>query len=375
MKNWFKKTFSNIGGEAIKNELKKIFSAYVSPWLSPITNWLQSHVMHILVTILVGMIGCLLALGFGIDDDMTPISILGTKTKKEALESIALGIGGVVATIVAAAVNRRATALEKSNDNEQFKSAMENLGHKDASVRIAAVYLFNNLAKEARKDVRRNIFEILCSRLRSMPRDTSHLMEKDEQERPRAECQTLLDILFQSEGESVFGEFHANLGKTFLMYADLTDTNLVGAKFFGANLAAAFFENANASNSFFSHAILIKANFKSANLTGTEFKEADLEAANLDGANFTNADLMGADLTDARVENANFTNVSFIAAHLKNVDWSRVHSIEGANFLWATIGDRDISHKDLPTNKGKYLASWADDEFWKQAEKNRKNEV
>ena len=357
----------------MKNWFKRIFSAYVSPWLSPIINWLPSHVMHILVAILVGMIVCLLVLGFVIDDDMTPISILGTKTKKEALESIALGMGGVVATIVAAAVNRRATALEKSNDNEQFRSAMENLGHKDASVRIAAVYLFNNLAKEARKDVRRNIFEILCSRLRSMPRDISHLMEEDKQERPKAECQTLLDILFQPESEPIFGEFHADLRKAFLVYADLTDTNLVGAKFFGADLNSAFFENANASNAFFSHADLVKANFKGANLTNTEFIEAYLEAANLYCANFTNANLRGADLTDARVENADFTNAYFIDANLKNTKFQFVHSIEKACFHFAKIGDRDILPEDLPTNKGQYFATWTTPEFWAEVEKNKKS--
>ena len=82
---------------------------------------------------------------------------------------------------------------------------------------------------------------------------------------------------------------------------------------------------------------------------------------------------MGADLTDAHVENANFTDVSFIAAHLKNVDWSRVHSIEGANFLWATIGDKNISREDLPTNKGQYFAAWTTGEFWAEVEKNKKS--
>ena len=326
--------------------------------------------------------------------------------RHETLKFIGVMMSGVLAAIAAIgaiAVNRRTEAqtepakaqlkavetqaqttetqvknnqlIEKGHINEQLKSTIENLGHSDASVRIASFYQFFRLAKEGERDIRHNIFEILCSRLRSMPRDISHLTEEDKQERPTTECQTLLDILFQPESEPVFGEFHANLRKAFLVYAGLTDANLVGAELSGADLMAAFLQRTNASHASFSHANLAKANFANANLIDTKFIEANLEEAHLAGANFTNANLMGANLAYAHIENADFTNAEFVGAHLTDTNLPFVHSIEGANFLWARIRDRDISPEDLPTNKGKYLAAWADDEFWKQIEKNRKNEV
>ena len=318
---------------------------------------------------------------------------LGTKetevgtSKYETLKFIGLGMSGILVAIGAIAINRRADAqvknviaqvennqlIEKGHTNERFKSAIESLGHNDASVRIASFYQFYHLAKEGKDDFRHNIFEILCSRLRSMPQDISHLTEEDEQKRPRAECQTLLDILFQSEGERIFGKFHANLRKAFLAYASLTDVNLVDANFSGANLMAAFLQNTDASNAFFSSANLEKANFEGANLMRAGFLNANLVEANLSSANFTNANFMGADLTDARIEDADFTNAIFVGTHLTNTNLPFVRSLERANFLWAKIGDRDISPEDLPTNKGQYIAPWATPEFWTEVEKNEKS--
>ena len=365
------------------SRLKNIFQHPDFVFWSPVALWI------VLVLMLVIFLGVMFS------DYISRIVTcwLGTKetevgtSKYETLKFIGLGMSGMLVAIGAIAINRRADAqvknviaqvennqlIEKGHTNERFKSAIESLGHNDVSVRIASFYQFYHLAKGEEEDFRHNIFKILCSRLRSMPRDISHLMEADKQERPKAECQTLLDILFQSEGESVFGKFHADLRKAFLMYADLTDTNLVGAKFFGADLNSAFFENANVSNSFFSHAILVRANFKGADLTDTEFKEADLEGANLDGANFTNADLMGANLTDARVENANFTNVCFWGADLKNANLEFVRSIEKADFRYAKIGGRDITPQDLPTNKGKYIPLGQPMKFFAEAEKNEES--
>ena len=315
---------------------------------------------------------------------------LGTRKdggKYETLEFIGFGMGGMLATIGAIAFNRRAIAqieasqaqtkhnelIEKRHINERLKSTIENLGHSDASVRIASFYQFYHLAKEGKEDFRHNIFQILCSRLCSMPNEISHMMERDGQKRPRTECQTLLDILFQSEGESVFGEFHADLRKAFLMYAGLTNANLVGAEFSGADLMAAFFQNANVSNASFSHANLPKANFENANLINTKFTGANLEEANLAGANFTHANFTSANLAYARIENADFTNADFLGAYFTDANLPFVHSIEGANFLWARIRDREISPEDLPTNKGKYLAPWTTDEFWAEVEKNEES--
>ena len=353
----------------MKNWLKTTFSTYVCPvlrWLSRIINWLQNHVMHILVIILVGMIVCLLALGFGIDNN-TPISILGTQNKKEALEFIAFGMGGVVAAIVAAAVNRRAAAQEKNNDNEQFKSAMENLGHKDASVRIAAFYLFYHLAKGKEEDFRHNVFDILCSCLRSMPPERSHLIE-DKKKRPTTECQTLLNILFNSDDESVFAKFKADLRQSYLVHIELingtfsnancSDVNLSNAMLIYTNFSNANFLRANLSSAILMRANLSNANLLNANLASAPLPHANLSGANLIQANLSNAILEDADLSGASVLGVNLSGAILRGAQLKDVRLMDVDSIKDADFCKAKIRDRPITKDDIPADKGEYYADW-----------------
>ena len=76
-------------------------------------------------------------------------NFLGYCCKKETLNFIAAGMGGVIATMVAVAVNRRANAevennelTQKGHDDARFQNITENLGHDKASVRISAFYRF-----------------------------------------------------------------------------------------------------------------------------------------------------------------------------------------------------------------------------------------
>ena len=118
-------------------------------WPLRIINWLESHAMYILVITLIGMVVCLLVIGFGAENDLAPVWILGTKSKKEALEFVAFGIGGVLAAISAVSINRRANAqarhnelIEKRHINDQFQHATINLGHEKRRVRITSFHLF-----------------------------------------------------------------------------------------------------------------------------------------------------------------------------------------------------------------------------------------
>ena len=68
--------------------------------------------------------------------------LLETKGKPDALRLIGWGMGGVLAAIVALALNRRAAAMEKGLIEERFKAATQGLADKQPSVRIAAFYQF-----------------------------------------------------------------------------------------------------------------------------------------------------------------------------------------------------------------------------------------
>ena len=265
--------------------------------------------------------------------------------KHETLKFIGFGMGGVLATIGAIAFNRRANAqieaskaqtkhnelIEKGYTNERFKSATENLGHASANVRTASYYQFYYLAKEEKEDFRHSVFEILCSCLHSMPPDKFHLTGEDR--KPMTEFQALLNILFKSDDKSVFGEFQADLRKSYLVGMDLSDAHLANARLRLADLSYTKLRRAN-----FSSASLLRVVF-----SGAKLKQANLSDAKLRGADLSDADLMETDLQRTQLEDVNLMNV---------------RSVEKANFCGAKIGDRPITKDDIPADKGEYYADW-----------------
>ena len=160
----------------------------------------------------------------------------------------------------------------------------------------------------------------------------------------------------------------ANLEGAYLTYANLTNANLLRANLTKTYLGLANFSNADLSNANLSDAYLPKANF-----SGADFSGANLSNATFSTKYFVRLDAPGANLSDTDFSGADLSNANFIGAQLKDAKLQNVRSIEGANFLYAKIGDEYISPEDLPTDKGKYTAAWTNDEFWAEVEKNKKS--
>ena len=163
--------------------------------------------------------------------------------KKDAILFTAYGMGGVLTAIGLVALGRRAEAQVRNNEltelghiEERFKSATTILGNDRSGARIAAFYQFYYLAKDNKDpNFRKNIFEILCAYLRDMTDRDSYRMGEGK-DKPTVECQSLLDVLFKSEDESVFAGFRANLRYTYLVGADLPQSRMENADFSFANL-------------------------------------------------------------------------------------------------------------------------------------------
>ena len=365
----------------MKNCHRATFVTYVCPvlhWLSRIINWLQSHVMHILVITLIGMVVCLLIVGFGVENDMAPVWILGTKSKKEALEFIAFGMGGVVAVIVAAAINRRANAqasnnklIEKGHIHDRFQHATINLGHKKRRVRITSFYQFYYLAKGLKDGFRESIFDILCAHLRHITSGKFYKLKKDEKE-PTDECQALLNILFKSKDQSVFGGFSANLEniclkKMNLSTAHLSRVNLTGADLSYANLSSADFSNMDISNANLSNANLSGADLSNADISDANLSNADLADTNLSRTNILRTNLSHAGLVGTNIRDANLTDVNFSGTLLLGTDFREASlnhiklgnaDIKKPDFRGTKVDGRPITENDIPADKGKYYADW-----------------
>ena len=344
------------------------------------------------------MVVCLLVIGFGVENDMAPVWILGTKSKKEALEFIAFGMSGVVATIVAASINRRSDVQEQNNkliaqghDNERFENMITNLGHAKVAVRIATFYRFYYLVEKNKEDssqkLKEDIFEILCSYLRAMSDPTESdeapsLIEKNKKEYLN-ERQTLFDILFKDKFKSNNNGIMSynfpvdlqriSLDKMNLSYANLTFTNLTNSNFTNsnlsnANLTDADLTNANLSGAYLSGTNLIFTNLTFANLSNVylsnvNLTQAYLSYANLSDANFTDANLTDAYLTEANFIDTDLSGADLTRANLQNTQLQstkleNVISLEGADFRGVKIGDRPITKDDIPADKGEYYADW-----------------
>ena len=384
---------------SLKADVQYIYYGYIVPITSNIRKLADYQVL--LIVILMVMAECLFFVMFNIYDAVKAFKILlGTHNKKETIESIAFGMGGIIAAIVALAVNRRATAQEKNNElvekgniNERFKSATEHLGHNDPIVRIAAFHQFCYLAKDHEDhNFRMSIFEILCSCLRSMSRDRSHLKE-DGKERPTAECQTLLNTLFHPRYNVGFRGFEPDLRRVYLTRANLVRANLAYANLARASLVKSNLKHANLTDAYFpyadlSDAILVNATINRAHLPRAKLPNAKLERANLSGAMLGYADLSGAEFYRANISNAvldhanlsgtmlvraNLSGASLYLANLSGAHLSganlsganlyeaqlqNVYAIEKANFCGAVMGNRPITKDDIPADKGKYYADW-----------------
>ena len=302
---------------------------------------------------------------------------LDTNSKHETLTLIGWGIGGVfAATCTVFGIYHRANAqaknvearvesnrlTEKDHINKRFRSASENLGHGHAETRIATFYEFYDLAKDQQDDnFRHTIFEILCSYFRSMPRNISHLTEKDGKERPTPECQTLLNILLHPLYHDVFDGFEPNLQRVCLIGTQLWNANLLGANLAGANLSNALlcradFFCANLTDANLSNADLSDTNFSKANLSGANLWGADLSDANLSEANLSNTNLLGANLTYANFRNsilkdANLTDVKVDEFRLNNtrfpsVDFGQANLIN-SKFIGAILPRANFRHADF----------------------------
>jgi hypothetical protein len=117
-----------------------------------------------------------------------------------------------------------------------------------------------------------------------------------------------------------------NADKVPLVGVDVSSAFLQGLRLREANLLRSNFNAADLRNSDFTGCDFTLSDLNSANLRGatldhTSFSQADLRNADLAGSNITGADLTGAalDETDLR------------SAELKDVQWLRIKSINGAN--------------------------------------------
>ena len=241
--------------------------------------------------------------------------------------------------------NRRAKAMDGTNEQKTYNDAVGNLGNEKSSVRLGGIYGLFDLAKSEYQR-RRNITEILCAHLRDTTQNKKEGYQEAHRDTPSNEIQSLLNVLCElNEGNLKHEKTRdirlnlehsylrgANLESKKLRWAELGGADLRGARLSGAELQGANLGGARLQGAFLWGAQLQGAHLDNARLQGANLGlanlwEANLWMAQLQGANLSNAKLWGATLWEAQLQGAHLDN-----ARLQGADLSQVR-IEEAKLM------------------------------------------
>lgn len=207
---------------------------------------------------------------------------------------------------------------QKTAKRKQLNKAKKDLESKSASVRISAVHVLLQLAKED-KILRSIVLNILCFHIRQTT--SSNKYRKKYKEKPSEEIQEILSLTFVQEHD-VFKDCFINLKGSYLNGADLNQArlkkaNLVRARLQHATLSVAQLQGADLTlaelqEAFFNWAelqgaILMGSQFQCACLMGSKMQGSILLVTRLQGANLTQAQLQGANLCRAQLQGADLT--------------------------------------------------------------------
>jgi uncharacterized protein YjbI with pentapeptide repeats len=130
-------------------------------------------------------------------------------------------------------------------------------------------------------------------------------------------------------------------GKKSGTQADLSKTSL-----FKANLSNADLREANLSNANLNNANLSNADLRDANLSNATLVSADLSNARLARANLSDAHLVGNNLTNAKLARANLRHAVLHWANLSNADLSNAN-LSNAHLPGATLARALLYQADL----------------------------
>ena len=266
----------------------------------------------------------------------------------------------------------------KSERNERFKNAIDQLADEKNSIVLGGIYTLHRIANEDESYIE-NVFNILCAFVRDTTSSDNY--QNKYKEKPSETIQAILNILcVNKEYLKVYRTPESKLiidfSNTYLVGAYLDEANLTGATLGNANLTGADLSSANLTYAKLEYANLEYANLSianlriailnNANLTGANLSSANLEniflsSANLTGATLGNANLTGAtlgnaNLTGADLSSANLTGANLIAVNLLNASLNSANltganliavNLTGANLWYANLRNADLSYANL----------------------------
>ena len=303
---------------------------------------------YILIGALTILLGHFLAVVFWESAENYTYQRLGIArgAKHTVLQSLGLGMGGILLALQALASHRRARAMEaaaheqaeatrnteQGQRQERLKNSIEHLAHGRQSVRLGGVYELFHLATDT-PQFRQTVFDILCAHIRGTTSEKEY--QKNHTSKPSEEIQSLLTLLFVQD-HAVFKGLHIDLHGSWLN---------------GANLWGARLEKVDLTRAHLKRTVLRKARLQGAILEGARLHQADLSEACLQEAGLRRAHLQMAMLDGAKLQAANLSGAHLQAADLS---WAYLHrailfdmEAGGAGLQGAILRQTELHEADL----------------------------
>ena len=208
---------------------------------------------------------------------------------------------------------------------KRLEKARSDLGSRSASTRMDAVQELIQLAREYKTSIQRWVDFLLVRKKGNLPQRVMNILcfhicqktsgnkyRQKHKNRPSAEIQEMLTLIFVDKNNGVFEDCRINLQYSFLSGAILANARLKKTNLFRAQLQNAILDNAQMQR-----AILCSANLKNAYFYGTQMQGVNLDDAQVPLGEFYNTSLQGANFDGTTLYWATFSNANLQGATLK----------------------------------------------------------
>lgn len=263
-------------------------------------------------------------------------------------------IGGVILVTGLYFTARGFRLTREGHITDRYSKAIEQLGNKNADVRIGGIYALERIARDSPSD-RETIIEVLTTFVREhtsaghrKPSDSK--IEADVQaaisviaRRPNVDAETRrLDFYHSGLNDASFrsGDFRGAM----ILYSRLDGASFAGARLDGADLSfcrarGAAFTRSSARGAHFVRSAYTHGWFLAADLTDADFYGCDLTGSEFERRYAEDGD---PPLQPAVVTNARFTKAKLTGTNLRGVDLRTVRGLTRDQLKEAIIDDNTL---------------------------------
>jgi uncharacterized protein YjbI with pentapeptide repeats len=247
------------------------------------------------------------------------------QTAREAVRSQMLTLGAGLFALAALIYTARNYALSRESQvTDRYTKAIEQLGSKEADIRIGGIYALERIAYDSARD-HSTVIEVLSTFVRehsqaqwSSASDAALLSDRSLERHVSSDVQAAMRVIGRRNVKqdrdriALYGTDFSGLilRGAWLAGADLTSSNLIYGFLSGTTFAYAWLPNTNLirarldgcdlGGAWISRANLTEASLIGAVLSGAKLDKAILVRANLADARVDGVNVAGADLTDAQ---------------------------------------------------------------------------